>query len=47
MSKVNVTHEWGELKEVTTPKGTLLKPVQSEEDFRAGLAAELKRINQQ
>lgn len=37
---------WGELKEVTTPKGTLLKPVQSEDDFRAGLAAELKRINQ-
>ncbi len=38
--------EWGELKEVTTPKGTVLKPVQSEEDFRKGLAEELKRINQ-
>ena len=38
--------EWGELKEVKTPTGTLLKPVQSEDDFRKGLAAELKRINQ-
>lgn len=38
--------DWGELKEIKTPKGTLLSPVQSEDDFRAGLAAELKRINQ-
>ena len=37
--------DWGELKEIQTPKGEVLKPIHSDEDFEKALANELKRIN--
>jgi hypothetical protein len=38
--------EWGELKEVKTPKGSLLKPTHSDDDFSDALAKELRRMRE-
>lgn len=38
--------EWGELKEVQTPKGAVLKPTHSDDDFSDALAKELRRMRE-